>query len=132
MTGTAPHRPTDLLPAAREAIALVDADPRAPVKVLVTGGIGAGKTSVLAALRAAFRQAGRPVLSQPPGPTLTSPGDTAIVVDDAHLLDDAALDRLTELVADPAATVVVAAQPLVHHPGLRRLAAALERENPAV
>ena len=38
MTSTAPHRPTDLLPAAREAVALVDADPRAPTKLLVQAG----------------------------------------------------------------------------------------------
>lgn len=142
MTGTAPHRPKDPLPAAREAIALVEADPRAPVKLLVTGGIGTGKTSVLGALRGAFRASGRPVLSQPPrqapaaaGDTAardTATEDTAIVVDDADLLDDADLDRLAELVADPSTTVVVAVQPLVHRPSLRRLGIALERENPAV
>ncbi|PRC42756.1 helix-turn-helix transcriptional regulator, partial [Mycobacterium sp. ITM-2017-0098] len=130
MTSTAPHRPTDLLPAAREAIALVDADPRAPTKLLVTGGIGTGKSAALASLRTSFRSSGRPVSSR--SATGSGAADAVVVVDDADLLDDAELDRLTELVAQPDSTVVVGAQPLVHRPSLRRLAAALERENPAV
>lgn len=130
MTGMAPHRPTDLLPAAREAIALVEAAPRAATKLLVTGGIGTGKTAMLASLRGTLRSSGRTVLSQPPR---TDPaGDVAIVVDDADLLDDAGLDRLTELVADPESTVVIATAPLAHHPALRRLVSAVQRENPAV
>jgi DNA-binding CsgD family transcriptional regulator len=130
MTGTAPHRPADPLPAAREAISLVAADPRAATKLLVTGGIGSGKTTVLAALRAAFRSAGRPVLSRPD--PAADPADAAIVVDDADLLDDADLDRLSTVVAQSNSTVVISTQPLAHRPSLRGLAAALERENPAV
>ena len=134
MTSPAPHRPTDLPAAAREAVAVVDADPGAAIKLLVTGGIGTGKSAVLAAVRTALRTSGRAVVSRPPGPEDTSDPATApaIVVDDAHLLDAPDLDRLTELVADPAATVVIAAQPLAHYPPLRSLATALERENPAI
>ncbi|GJF12315.1 LuxR family transcriptional regulator [Mycolicibacterium cyprinidarum] len=131
MTSPAPKRPTELLPReAVAAIAEVAADPRAATKLLVTGGIGTGKSTALAGLRAAFRASGRTVLSRPP--RFEDSGGAAIVVDDAHLLDSADLDRLTELVADPAATVVIATQPLAHHPGLRGLTTALERENPAV
>lgn len=120
----------DLPPASREAVAAVVADPLASTRVLATGGIGTGKTTVLAAMRAAFRAAGRPVLSRPARPG--DPGEPAIVIDDAHLLDEPDLDKLTELATDPAATVVIAAQPLAHYPALRRLATALERENPAI
>ncbi|MGB7509623.1 MAG: LuxR family transcriptional regulator, partial [Mycobacterium sp.] len=123
-------RPADLAASSREAIAAVDADPGAPARFLVTGGIGTGKSTVLAAIRASFREAGRAVHSQPPG--LGDAVDAAIVVDDAHLLSSDDLDRLTELVADPAATVVIGSQPLAHHPALSRLTTALERENPAV
>ena len=123
-------RPTDLAAASREAIAAVDADPDAPARFLVTGGIGTGKSTVLAAFRASFRGTGRPVLSRPPGPG--DAANAAMVVDDAHLLGSDDLDRLTELVADPAATVVIGSQPLAHHPALSRLTTALERENPAV
>ena len=106
------------------------AAPTVPVKVLVSGGIGTGKSSVLAAIRSALRGAEVAVLTRPP-----EDGDdsaAAVVIDDAHLLDDAELGRLGELVADPASTVVVAAEPLAHHPALRSLATAIERENPVV
>lgn len=130
MTSPAPHRHADLPAGSREAVAAVEADPAAPTKMLVTGGIGTGKSTVLAALRAALRAAGRTVLSRPRRPG--DPADAAVVVDDAQLLDSADLDQLTELVADSAATVVIATQPLAHHPALRGLVTALERENPAV
>ncbi len=121
---------TDIPPAARDAVASLLAAPTVPVKVLVSGGIGTGKSSVLAAIRSALRAAEVAVLTRPP-----RDGDdaaAAVVIDDAHLLDDAELVRLGELVADPASTVVVAAEPLAHHPALRSLATAIERENPVV
>ncbi|ORA42997.1 helix-turn-helix transcriptional regulator [Mycolicibacterium chubuense] len=130
MTSPAPHRPTDLPPAARDAVAAVDRDPRAAVKLLVTGGIGTGKSTVLAAVRATLRRDGRAVLSRPPRPE--DADGSAVIVDDADLLDDAHLEQLTDLVADPAATVVISAQPLAHHRALRGLVVALQRENPAV
>ncbi|KUI28531.1 helix-turn-helix transcriptional regulator [Mycobacterium sp. IS-1742] len=130
MTSPAPHRQAELPAAARDAVAAVEADPAAPAKILVTGGIGTGKSTVLAAVRTALRAAGRPVLSRSPRPG--DPAGAAVVVDDAHLLDAGDLERLTDLVADSASTVVIATQPLAHHAALRGLATALERENPAV
>jgi DNA-binding NarL/FixJ family response regulator len=131
MSSPAPPRPTDVPPAAREAVAALEADPHAGTKLLVTGGIGTGKSAVLAAARRVYRAVGRPVLSRPPGP-----GDdtaaAAVVVDDADLLDTADLQALTDLVAESTATVIVAAQPLAHHPALRGLQIALDRENPAL
>ncbi|TFV59080.1 LuxR family transcriptional regulator, partial [Mycobacterium sp. PS03-16] len=130
MTNPASSRHSELPPASRAAVAELEADPAAAVKLLVTGGIGTGKSTVLAAVRSALRAADRPVLSRPPRPE--DPAGAAVVVDEAHLLDGGELDQLTELVADPAATVVIAAQPLVHHPSLRGLTIALEREHPAL
>ena len=121
---------TDIPPAARDTVATLLTAPTVPVKVLVSGGIGTGKSSVLATIRSALRAADVAVLTRPP-----RDGDdaaAAVVIDDAHLLDDAELGRLGELVADPASTVVVAAEPLAHHPALRSLATAIERENPVV
>jgi DNA-binding CsgD family transcriptional regulator len=120
---------TDIPPAARDTVASLLAAPTVPVKVLVSGGIGTGKSSVLAAVRSALREAGVAVLTRPPRDG-DDPG--AVVIDDAHLLDDAELGHLGELVADPASTVVVAAELLAHHRALRSLATAMERENPVV
>src|ERR1700730_7142489 len=120
---------TDIPPAARDTVASLLAAPTVPVKVLVSGGIGTGKSSVLAAVRSALREAGVAVLTRPPRDG-DDPG--AVVIDDAHLLDDAELGHLGELVADPASTVVVAAELLAHHHALRSLATAMERETPVV
>lgn len=128
MSNPAPERLTDLPPAVREAAGrLLDA-PTAPAKLLVSGGIGTGKSTALAAIRTAFRAAGRTVLTRPS--RTTDAPDLAFVVDDAHLLEDSEIDCLTEQVAHPGATVVVAAEPLAHRQALRALVTALERENP--
>lgn len=130
MSSPATSRHSELPPASRAAVATLEADPDAPTKLLVTGGIGTGKSTVLTAVRTALRAAYRPVLSRPPRPD--DPAGAAVVIDEAHLLDGAELERLTDLVADPAATVVIATQPLAHHPPLRALTTALEREQPAI
>jgi len=129
MTRPASDPLTDILPAARGAVEALLTAPTAPVKVLVSGGIGTGKSSVLAAVRSALRDAGVAVLTRPPR---DDESVAAIVIDDVHLLDDAELSRLGKRVTDPASTVVVAAEPLAHHPALRSLATAMERENPTV
>ncbi|WP_156750717.1 hypothetical protein, partial [Mycobacterium sp. 852013-50091_SCH5140682] len=63
MSHPAPDTGMDLPPAARRVVAAVLAAPTVPTKLLVTGGIGTGKTSVLAAVRGALRDAGRVVLT---------------------------------------------------------------------
>jgi DNA-binding CsgD family transcriptional regulator len=130
MSSPAPDLRSDVPPAAREFVAALTAAPTAPVKTLVSGGIGTGKSAVLAAVRTALREAGRVVLSRPP--RAGDPADAALVVDDAHLLDDGELAVLAERVADPAATVVVAGEARLRHPGFRALSTALARENPVV
>jgi DNA-binding CsgD family transcriptional regulator len=130
MATPAPEPLADIPPAARDAVASLTAEPTAPVKILVSGGIGTGKSSVLAPIRSALRAAGVAVLTRPPrdGDAPTA----AVVIDDAHLLDDDELGELIERVADPASTVVVAAEPLAQRPSLRALSTAMERENPVV
>jgi DNA-binding CsgD family transcriptional regulator len=130
MPKPAPEPATEIPPSARDTVAALSAAPSDPVKILVSGGIGSGKSSVLAAVRTALRTAGVPVLTRPP-----RAGDdpsAAVVIDDAHLLDDDELEQLVDRVADPASTVVVATEPLAHRPALRALATAIERENPVV
>ncbi|WP_458318957.1 isoniazid response ATPase/transcriptional regulator IniR [Mycolicibacterium brisbanense] len=130
MSHPAPDTGMDLPPAARRVVAAVLAAPTVPTKLLVTGGIGTGKTSVLAAVRGALRDAGRVVLTRPP--RADDAADSAYVVDDAHLLGDDELAAFVEHITDPAATVVVATAPLAHRPALRALVTALQRESPDV
>lgn len=101
-----------------------------PVCALVSGGIGTGKTTLLTAVRTTLRDAGVSVIAR--APRDGDPADVAVVVDDAHLLDDAELRRLADVVDDASTTVVIAAQPLMHHAGLAALSAAAERQSPAI
>ena len=98
--------------------------------MLVSGGIGTGKSSVLAMVRTALRSADVPVITRAPR-TDDDPA-AAIVIDDAHLLSDRELDQLGERVSDPRSTVVIAAEPLTQQPALRELATALKRQNPVI
>jgi DNA-binding CsgD family transcriptional regulator len=130
MATPAPEPRTGLPPPARDAVAALIAAPTDPVKILVSGGIGTGKSSVLAVVRSTLRAAGVSVLTRPPREG-DDPG-AAVVIDDAQLLNDDELGQLIERVADPASTIVVAAEPLAHRPSLRALATAIERENPVL
>jgi DNA-binding CsgD family transcriptional regulator len=130
METPAPDPLADIPPAARDAVTTLSSAPTEPVKLLVSGGIGTGKSSVLAAVRAALRSGGTTVLTRPP--RAGDEPDCAVVIDDAHLLTDDELERVAERVADPASTVVVGTLPLAHRPTLRALTTAIERENPAV
>ena len=121
---------TDIPPVAREAVSALAAKPTEPARILVTGGIGTGKSSVLALVRNTLRSNGVQVITRSP-----RAGDdpaAAIVIDDAHLLADDELEQLVERLSDPGATVVVAAEPLTQRQALRALATALERENPVI
>lgn len=98
----------------------------APVKALITGGVGTGKSAALADIREALRSNDVDVRSQPSGDV----GHAALVIDDAHLLPVSELAAVTAAVADPARTVVVATEARDHSAALRELMAALERERP--
>jgi len=130
MAAPTPEALTEIPPAARDAVSALTASPTEPVKILVSGGVGTGKTSVLALVRNALRAAGVPVVTRVPR-TDDDP-QSAIVIDDAHLLVDEELEQLADRVSDPVSTVVVAAEPLSQAPAMRSLATALERQNPVI
>ena len=111
------------VPAALNALA---SDPTTPVKLLIVGGVGVGKSTMLATARDLLRGAGVDVLGAP------EPGAAAVVVDDAHQLTETQLGVLTDLATSRSATVIVAAEPREHDAGLRALMAVLDRENPRV
>ncbi|MGH3675530.1 MAG: isoniazid response ATPase/transcriptional regulator IniR [Mycobacterium sp.] len=126
MAGPEPEHFTDIPPPARDAVSALIAAPTEPVKILVSGGIGTGKSSVLAVIRAILRDADVAVLTRAPR---DDDRDAAIVIDDAHLLTEEELHQLAERVSDPTSTVVVAAEPLAHQSALRALATAMERQS---
>jgi DNA-binding CsgD family transcriptional regulator len=115
---------------ASAAVANLTSSPTEPAKVLVSGGVGTGKTLVLNEIRTALRAAGVTVIAR--APRDGDPVGAAVVIDDAHLLGASELEQLVQMVGDPAATVVVAAEPLIHQPALAALRTAMAREAPVV
>ena len=63
------------------ATAAIGALATGPVKLVVTGGVGTGKSTVLAAVRDTLREAGTPVVTRAPQPG--DPAGAAVVIDDA-------------------------------------------------
>lgn len=115
---------------ASAAVATWASSPTEPAKVLVSGGVGTGKTLLLNDIRTSLRAAGVTVIAR--APRDGDPADAAVVIDDAHLLDTADLERLVEMAGDRAATVVLATEPLSHRPALAALHTAMMREAPVV
>ncbi|MGR6317053.1 LuxR C-terminal-related transcriptional regulator [Micromonospora soli] len=114
------HGPTVLL----EAVA---ADPGAPLAVGVTGPGGHGKTALLAALARAYRQAGIPVLEGAPNPSGEVDAEAVLLVDDAHLLDDARLGTLRRLVVARRHRLLLGYRPWPRSAALAELTDALKR-----
>lgn len=100
----------------------VVADPHAPLVAAVAGPGGCGKTATLEALARIYRDAGVPVARE-----YTEDASTALLVDDAHALDDGTLDRLRRLAAARTHRLVVAYRPWPRPPALSALGAVLSR-----
>lgn len=119
----------EIHPAARPVLRDLANAATVPVKALISGGIGTGKSTVLHAARDALRGAGMTVLMRLQE---DDPPNAALVIDDAQSLSDSELQRLTERAADPRSTVVAAAEPHERHPALRTLTTAIERSRPRI
>ena len=61
------------------ATAAIGALATGPVKLVVTGGVGTGKSTVLAAVRDTLREAGTPVVTR--APQSGDPAGAAVVID---------------------------------------------------
>jgi DNA-binding CsgD family transcriptional regulator len=92
--------------AAARHLRVVAADPRPGAHVAIVAPGGYGKTTLLHHLGATVRATGVAVHALPPFEDVT---DGVLLVDDAHLLDDADLGRLRELAGQ--VRLVVAARP---------------------
>ncbi|PWR14752.1 helix-turn-helix transcriptional regulator, partial [Micromonospora sicca] len=106
----------------------VAADPDAPLALGVTGPGGHGRSAYLQDLARVYRRAGSTVLEGAPDQPDTIEPDAVLVVDDAHLLDDARLRALRALVATRRHRVAVGYRPWPRPAALVDLADALRRD----
>ncbi|HYH32945.1 MAG TPA: LuxR family transcriptional regulator, partial [Pseudonocardia sp.] len=133
-TQPAPRTPERLLagsPAARRLVHEAAARSAAVRRVDVIGPGGHGKTVLLDALAAAFAAAGAAVARALTDRAELGPDDV-LLVDDAHLLGPAELERLAALAAAPGGHLVVAHRPWPRPSGTAALGAALAATHPPV
>jgi DNA-binding CsgD family transcriptional regulator len=121
-----PDAPLTGAPPPRRLVREIMADPARVPRLDVVGPGGHGKTVLLDAIARVHREAGATVLREVP--TGTDPA--VVVIDDAHLLPDAALAHLTEIAAAPGGVVVVAHRPWPRRPALAALGARLAAHRP--
>ena len=119
---------TDVLagaPAAVQLVRDVRREPGAPRLVGIVGPAGSGKSVTVREIAAAWRAHGVEVhLGGPPdGDDL--PDGVALVVDDAHRLGDADVERVRRRAAEPGARVVVARRPWPRGAAVARLGSLL-------
>lgn len=121
-----------LLP--RVARTLLDAytSTAAPLPLAVIGTAGSGKSRVLRHVFAALRAAGAAPVALVQPADLPSADGAVIVIDDAHLLDDALLSRVAERLRGGTATVLLSTRPDPASVVLRALIDDIERHQPPV
>lgn len=79
-----------------------------PLRAVVTGPAGSGRSTALRALRDELSATGRAVTTLAASPSTALPAEATLLVDDAESLDDESLARIERLVADPATGIVLA------------------------
>ncbi|MBQ1047355.1 hypothetical protein KBX50_02500 [Micromonospora sp. C51] len=113
--------PTDLLDA-------ITADPAAPLALGVTGPGGHGRTTYLQELAGRYARAGVTVHTEVPATDDAYVPDTVLLIDDAHLLDEARLGTLRRLVSDRRHRIAISYRPWPRPPVLIELTDTLRRE----
>ncbi|WP_233225305.1 LuxR C-terminal-related transcriptional regulator [Nocardia sp. MDA0666] len=120
------------IPGAREILRELDSGSPDPLVYLIRGRCGTGKSTLLAAVRNRLRRSGIGCFDDVSA--TTTPPDTraAVVVDDAHTLDQLQLEKLCAAVESDSRTIIVATRPQPHDTALRALADAVSRRGRVV
>lgn len=113
----------------RPAIDSMVAHPASPPRALVVGNAGSGKSSTLRHLHEVLRELERPVHVAHAGAVTGTqvPRGDVLLIDDAHLLDDALLESVQARAADPGAGLIVSIRPWPWSNRIRAIARMLER-----
>ncbi|MGS2616735.1 LuxR C-terminal-related transcriptional regulator [Micromonospora sp. LZ34] len=119
-------------PGPRALLDAVARDPDAPLTLGVTGPGGHGRSAYLRELARIYRQAGTTVLEGVPAAADAVDPAAVLLVDDAHLLDDARLRALHALVVARRHRLAVGYRPWPRPAALAELAEALRRDGQLV
>lgn len=107
--------------------------PGEPARAVVMGSAGSGKSMLLRHLITLFAEEGTPaVLLRGTEDIEATPADAVLLVDDAHLLDDARLRALARRADDSDTGLIVTARSWPTVPGFVALSRRLERSRPAI
>src|ERR1700761_2493189 len=130
MTQIAPDRRACMSAEAGALCDEIDADPGAGLLIDIIGPGGCGKTPPIEAAAQRYAMAGVPVITdcQARGDLATA----AVLIDDAHLLDEASLGRLGQLARSPGHRLLVAHRRWPASPALTALGSALTARRPPI
>lgn len=115
------------LPGARDLLRELDSESPDPLVYLIRGRCGTGKSALLAAVRNRLRRRGIGCCDDVSATTVPPDTRAAVVVDDAHTLDQFQLEKLCAAVESDSRTLIVATRPQPHDTALRALADAVSR-----
>src|SRR6201996_5073385 len=129
---TGPDQRDGLPAAAGPLVAEIGAEPGAGLLRDITGPGGCGKTPVLEAAAEAYAAAGVAGVRDLPIGETAEPGDAAVLIDDAHLLDESQLTFLRQLARVPGQRLLVAHRRWPASPALTALGSTLTAHRPPV
>ena len=125
-------RPLSGVPSAASRVAAeISAEPDAGLLLDITGPGGCGKTPVLEAAARAYAEAGVPVVRSLDGAAGPADG-AAVLIDDAHQLDEGQLTTLRQLAGAPGQRLLVAHRRWPASPALTALGTALTARRPPI
>ena len=130
MAPTAPHHHVGMPAAASGLCDEIGAEPGAGFLLDIIGPGGCGKTPLIEAAASHYNKAGVPVIRD-----LQAMGDltgAAVLIDDAHLLDDASLGGLWRLAQSPGQRLLVAHRRWPASPALTALGGVLTAHRPPI
>ncbi len=130
MVPTAPHHRVGMPAVVSILCDEINAEPDAGLLLDIIGPGGCGKTPLIEAAALHYTKAGVPVIRD-----LQASGDltgASVLIDDAHLLDDASLDRLRQLAQSADQRLLVAHRRWPASPALTALGTALTAHRPPI
>ena len=129
-TGLAQRAAAD--PALRRIHDAIARQPESGLLAVLTGPGGSGKSAAAGWILEAYRRAGQPVAQLRDAPHGPWPTSAVLLVEDAHLMDNASAAALRDLASAPGARIIITRRPWPEAPELDEVLAAARRQGASV